>query len=105
MEELSRNDQEKLKFVAKFATLSEKNSWKRKYNNLQQAIEALEPIRERELALLAEKAPLLDKIEEIRAAMVETCVHPLDHLEMKDDNIIECKFCGARLSVPKTSEE
>ncbi len=89
-----------LESVANHANRSEKTSWKHKQGKMEALIELLRPIEEKILKILAEeKQPLMDKISVLRAVMVKECVHPYEHLIMKD-GFIECKFCNKKLRVP-----
>ena len=91
--------------VANHANRSEKTSWNRKMDNMIKLIAQLRPIEEKIMEIYRdEKQPLLDKIAELREVMVKDCVHPYEHLVLKD-GYVECKFCGKRLIVPNASEE
>jgi predicted nucleic acid-binding Zn-ribbon protein len=93
-----------LESIANHANRSEKTAWKRKLNNMEGLIEKLHPIEEEILKILSEKKqPLLDEIAELRALMVKDCIHPYEHLIMKEDGFVECKFCGKKLKVTDAS--
>jgi len=94
-----------LESIANHANRSEKTAWKRKLGNMEALLEELRPIEEKIMDIYRdEKQPLLDKIAELREIMVKDCVHPYEHLVLKD-GYVECKFCGKRLIVPNASEE
>lgn len=86
--------------IAMFPNRSEKTSWKRKQDNMVKLIARLRPIEDKILELQKEKEPLLDEISELRKAMVESCIHPMEYLVYHDDHIV-CKFCNRKLSIPK----
>lgn len=89
--------------IANHANRSEKTAWKRKLQNMEALMEALQPIEEKILnIILEEKQPLLDEIAELRAVMVKECIHPYEQL-VKKDGYVECKFCGKKLKVPDGS--
>lgn len=86
--------------VSNCATRSEKVSWERKLKNLQQLMTQIDPISDQIVALLNERAPLLDQLAEIRSEMVATCVHPYEHLLYHDGSEqITCKFCDKTFKV------
>jgi len=80
-------------------TSYEKVSWKRKDKNIKALITKLEPIQENILELMVEKNEILDKIAVIRAQMVLECVHPEDHLIIRGDATMYCKFCERSLGL------
>lgn len=89
-----------LETVANVPSRSEKTSWNRKHNNMVKLLSYLNPIQEQLLELRAQEMALLDEIGVLRGTMVKECVHPYEHLLHKGD-IIECKFCGRKLGLPK----
>jgi hypothetical protein len=91
---------EDLEEVYGFANNAEKLAWRRKYKKMQEALEELTPYEEEILRLHKEKQPIMDKIEEIRAKMVEECVHPKEFLVHKGTHV-ECKFCGKLINPRK----
>jgi len=89
--------------ISNVANRSEKTAWKRKLNNMEKLLDELRPIEEKIMAIIAEeKQPLIDKIHDLRTIMVGDCVHPFEHLCMKD-GYVECKFCNKKLKVPDGS--
>ena len=93
-----------LESIANHANRSEKTAWKRKLNNMEGLIEKLRPIEEEILRILTEKKqPLLDEVAALRSLMVKDCIHPYEHLVMKEVGFVECKFCGKKLKVPDGS--
>jgi hypothetical protein len=94
-----------LESIANHANRSEKTAWKRKLGNMDALREELQPIEDKILEIYRdEKQPLLDKIAELRAVMVKDCIHPYEHLVLKD-NYVECKFCGKKMMVPNVCSE
>jgi len=86
--------------ISNFADRSEKTAWKRKLANMEKLIEDLEPIQQKILNIIKEeKQPILDQIQMLRKEMVNECIHPYEHLVLKD-GYIECKFCNKRISIP-----
>ena len=96
------NDVEKdahtIDLVSNFASLSDKISWTRKYDNMQKLIAQIHPIEEQITELRAQCLPIYDEIAELRQTMVEECVHPKEMLVLKED-FVECKFCNKRFTV------
>lgn len=89
--------------ISNVANRSEKTAWKRKLNNMEKLLDELRPIEEKIITIIAEeKQPMLDKIAELRTIMVNDCVHPYEHLCVKDV-YVECKFCNKKLKVPDGS--
>jgi hypothetical protein len=89
--------------IANARNKNEKLSFNRKIKKLEELIEAIKPIEEEILQLFLKKQPLFDEITEIRNEMALECVHPMDYLVHKEDHII-CKFCDAKISIPKLEE-
>ena len=90
--------------VANTPSRSEKISWERKHRNILAIVETqLEDVENKILSLLAEKGEILANIAEIRAQMVDECIHPFDMLEVQE-NCILCKFCGKRIGLPNDKE-
>lgn len=87
------NARRMLETVSDAATRSEKVSWDRKMDNMVSLLSQIKPIEDRILDAMAEKLPLLDKIDALRAELVKDCVHPYENLVIKPDNTIQCKFC------------
>lgn len=83
--------------IANHATRSEKMSWDRKMDGMVRLLAKLRPLEDRLLDILAEKQPILDDIAELRAEMVRECIHPYDHLVIKEGHAY-CKFCGKKIS-------
>lgn len=88
--------------IHKIATHRDKNerlSWKRKKDKIELLVKELEPIEDEILALIEDKkAPLLNKIIELRAEMIKECIHPKDQL-VHYGNYVVCKFCEAKITV------
>lgn len=85
--------------VANNPNRSEKTSWNRKMDNMVKKLALLRPIEEQIIDLQAQKMPIFDEIQELRADMVKECVHPYEYLAVHDAHI-ECKFCGKRIRIP-----
>ena len=77
---------------------AEKVSWNRKMDNLLALYEKISPIEEEIIALIAQKQPIYDEMQEIRQTMVDECIHPYDYLDVKEDHLI-CKFCNRKLKL------
>lgn len=90
--------------VANSANRSEKTSWNRKMDNMVKLMARLRPIEDQLIELQAQKIPIFDEIQELRKTMVNECVHPYEHLVIKDDHIL-CKFCGKKIGIPNDTEE
>lgn len=88
-----------LETVANTATRSEKTSWDRKMDSMVSLLAKLRPIEEGILDLMAQKQPLIDQIQALRAEMVKTCVHPFTHLTYRDDGTARCSFCNEVFTV------
>jgi len=94
-----------LEMISNHANRSEKTAWKHKLGKMGVLIEQLRPIEDKIIKIIAEeKQPLMDKIADLRYVMVKECVHPFEHLIMKD-GFIECKFCNKKLRVPNGKEK
>lgn len=93
--------QDKITKIANHATRKEKMAWDRKRKKLTGLIENdLVPLQEKEREVIAEQMPILDKINEVRKQMVETCIHPQEELVYNEDgDYFTCKFCGSNLNV------
>ena len=100
VEDMDNNEKEQhiLNSVANHASLSDKISWNRKYDNMQKLITKIHPIEEQIVELRASILPFYDEIAELRQVMVEECIHPIDLLVLHDD-YIECKFCNRKFSI------
>lgn len=85
--------------ISNYPERSEKTSWQRKLVNLEKLVAELRPIEETILDLMSRKAPLVDKITELRREMVDNCLHPYDMLILHDDHVT-CTFCNRKLSIP-----
>lgn len=85
--------------VAGLPSRSEKIAWNRKMSNLRKIYdEHVHPLEEEIIELMAKKQPHLDKMQALRADMVNNCIHPYDHLVVKD-GAVWCKFCDTKLTV------
>lgn len=85
--------------VANHATRSEKTSWGRKRLNLEKLInKELRSREERILQLQHELQPYYDQVKEMRSEMVETCIHPFDHLVVLESGGVHCKFCNKTMA-------
>lgn len=93
-------EQYDLNLVANHASLSDKISWTRKYDNMQKLIAQIHPIEEKIIELRSTVMPIYDEIAELRQTMVEECVHPIDMLVLHN-GYVECKFCNRKFT-PKT---
>lgn len=89
-----------LKVVSNIKDKNEKLSWNRRQKKIEGMVEEMRPLEEKIMALQAEHQLHLDKIQVLRKQMVKECIHPRNSLVHKN-TFIECKFCNAKLSIPK----
>lgn len=89
-----------LKNVANIKDKNEKLSWTRRQKKIEVMVEEMQPIEDKIMALMTERQEVLDKIQELRRSMIKECIHPKNSLVHKDTHI-ECKFCNAKLSIPR----
>jgi hypothetical protein len=80
-------------------TRNEDVSFTRKMNSMVKLLSQLTPIEEQLTELMAQKMPIMDEIQVLRATMVADCIHPITHLVVKDNYVI-CKFCERKFSIP-----
>jgi hypothetical protein len=90
--------------IANFSDRSEKTSWNRKMDNMVKLLAKLRPIEDQIIELQAQKMPVFDEVQELREVMVKECVHPYQHLVLKEDHV-ECKFCNKRIRIPDEFNE
>lgn len=91
--------------ISNHATRSEKTSWGRKRLNLEKIVnKEIRPKEDRIMALQMELKPEYDKIAELRRDMVESCIHPFDHLVYNSDGTVFCKFCSKKLNKVITND-
>lgn len=89
------------KIVAAFKDKNEKLSWSRKQKKLEEYIEQeVNPLAEKIAELQVEHQKIIDEIIKQRSLMVKECIHPKNSL-IHHGTYIECKFCNAKLSIPK----
>ena len=91
---------EHLMRVAGVRDKNEKLSWSRRLKNLEATVKTLEPIEAQIIKLQSQKMAIMDDIQEQRNSLLRECVHPTDYL-LHLDTYILCKFCNAKLSIPK----
>ena len=96
------SDDKLLERISNIASRSEKTSWQRKMNNMEDMLKQLRPLEDKVLQLNAEMQPIYDAMAILRSVMVLECIHPKNHLVIKDE-CVECKFCGKRLKIPGIS--
>ncbi|BBA65388.1 predicted ORF [Xanthomonas phage XacN1] len=89
-----------LKNVANIKDKNEKLSWTRRQKKIEEMVVEMQPIEDQILALTAQRQEVLDKIQVLRKQMVKECIHPKNSLVHKE-TYIECKFCNAKLSIPR----
>lgn len=94
-----RHDRD-IKNVANIKDKNEKLSWTRRQKKVEEMVEEMQPIEDQILALTAQRQEVLEKIQAIRKQMVKECIHPKNSLVHKG-TFIECKFCNAKLSIPR----
>lgn len=100
--QLELSDEKLLERISNIASRSEKTSWQRKMNNMEDMLKQLRPLEDKIMQLNAEAQPIYDAMAILRSIMVTECVHPRTHLIIKD-GYIECKFCEKHLKLPGTS--
>ena len=93
-----------LEKVANVPSRSEKTSWNRKMNNMVKLLALLRPIEDQILELIAQKEPIFDEIQLLRAVMKKECVHPYEYLIHKGDHIV-CKFCEKKIGIPRARKK
>lgn len=79
---------------------NEKLSWTRRQKKMESMVEEMQPIDDKIIELHSARQVYLDKIIELRKQMVKECIHPKNSLVHKV-TYIECKFCNAKLSIPR----
>lgn len=85
--------------VSNHATRSEKTSWSRKRLNLEKLInKEIRSREERILDLQQELRPFYDQVKDMREEMVDTCIHPFDHLVLLESGGVYCKFCNKTMA-------
>lgn len=89
-----------LKNVANIKDKNEKLSWTRRQKKIEEMVLEMRPIEDEILALVAKRQVVLDKIGLLRKQMVKECIHPKNSLVHKS-TYIDCKFCNAKLSIPR----
>lgn len=90
-----------LNSIAGAKNKNERLSWKRKYDKLQEIINnEIRPLEDSILTILEKKIQAMDRLENLRKQMIKECVHPKNNLIHKGTHV-ECKFCDAKLSIPK----
>lgn len=85
-----------MQMVADHAPRGEKVSFERKMVRLQGLVELVRPIEDKIADLLAQKAPIVDQIAELRTEMVHECIHPFASLVDRGTHI-HCSFCDRKL--------
>lgn len=99
--------QDLLTGFSKRTTHTDKANWRRQQKIMIELIEELQPYEQAILEAQAEKSKIVDQIADLRQKMVHKCIHPIDHLVIKDDSpdthiIVECKFCDKQLTIRKS---
>ena len=88
--------------ISNNANRSEKTSWHRKMDNMVRLLAKLHPIEEQIIALEGKKLPIFDEIQELRALMIQECIHPFEYIVV-EPGYAKCKFCERKLSLPRVS--
>jgi len=86
------------KIISSFTNISDKNSWLRKFDNMQKLVEEVNAYAEEITEIDKKMLPLFDDIAILRNTMVDECIHPIDQLVEHDDHV-ECKFCNKKFTV------
>lgn len=89
--------------VCELADRSDKTSWNRKLKNITKLINEVQELEEEIQKIHEKKIPLLDKIAEYRAEMVDTCIHPEEYLTVHEGSV-KCKFCEKTIKVIKQND-
>lgn len=89
-----------LKNVANIKDKNEKLSWTRRQKKIEDMVVEMQPIEDQILALTNQRQEVIDKIQVLRKQMVKECIHPKNSL-VHMDTYITCKFCNAKLSIPR----
>jgi hypothetical protein len=90
-----------LDIIAGHAVKGEVAAWTRKRKSIERIIATnIRPLEDQIIELNAKLQPLYDQLKTMRQEMVEFCIHPIDMLVEHEDHVL-CKFCDARLAVPK----
>ena len=87
-----------IKKVANTANISDKQSWNRKFDNLQKLINDVNTIGDKILELESSKSPIIDDISILRNQMIQECIHPHEFLLELEDHVI-CKFCNKKFNI------
>lgn len=93
-----------LKIVANIKDKNEKLAWTRRQKKIEEMVEEMRPLDDELMAIIARRQEYLDKIQALRRQMVKECIHPRNSLVHKD-TFIECKFCNAKLSIPRVRND
>lgn len=94
-----------LETIASHAIKGEVAAWVRKRKSIERIVEnSIRPLEDEIIKLNTQLQPLYDQLKTMRAEMVEFCIHPIDMLVIMDDHVL-CKFCDARMAVPKKVTE
>ena len=86
--------------ISNFFDRSEKTSWNRKMDNMVKLLSKMAPIENQILELQHRKMPIFDEVQELRELMVAECIHPYQHLILKEDCVL-CKFCNRNIQIPE----
>jgi hypothetical protein len=86
------------KIISSHTNISDKNSWLRKFDNMQKLVDEVNTYAEEITEIDKKMLPLFDEIAILRKTMVDECIHPIDQLVEHDDHV-ECKFCGKKFTV------
>jgi hypothetical protein len=86
------------KIISSFTNISDKNSWLRKFDNMQKLVDEVNAYAEEITEIDKKMLPLFDDIAILRNTMVDECIHPIDQLVEHDDHV-ECKFCNKKFTV------
>jgi len=87
-------------FISNHATRSEKTSWNRKNTNLAKLLtNNVNPLEDSIRDLQLQLESLYEDVKVLRTEMVDTCVHPVNGLQVVDrsesstNNAVKCTFC------------
>lgn len=86
------------KIISGFTNISDKNSWLRKYDNMQKLIEQVNEFANEIMEIEKKRIPIFDEIAVLRQLMVDECIHPIDQL-VEHEDYVECKFCNRKFTV------
>lgn len=87
--------------IAGHANKTEIAAWSRKRKAIERVIDVhITPLEQKIIELNGQLMPHYDQLAKQRSELTEFCIHPIDML-VYVDGLVVCKFCEAKMSVPK----